>query len=71
MDFVELEFISFLLVAWLAWPIKRIRPNLHVPWLNVLWLDSCFLSDLLGKLLPLLRVEVRTRNKYNEALFEY
>merc|ERR1719266_1461446 len=45
---------SILLVAWLASPVKWVRPDFHPTRLNVLLL----LSDLLAHLFPLLRIEI-------------
>merc|ERR1719273_2736636 len=49
---------SILLVAWLAGPVKGIRPDFHATRLDVLLLDPLFLSDLLAHLFPLLRIEI-------------
>merc|ERR1719186_2217405 len=49
---------SILLVAWLAGPVKGIRPDFHATRLDVLLLDPLLLSDLLTHLFPLLRIEI-------------
>merc|ERR1719402_2128788 len=43
---------SILLVAWLAGPVKWVRPDFHPTRLNVLLLDPLLLSDLLAHLFP-------------------